>query len=136
MLKSKVTKSLFLTVGLLLTGCGGGGSSTDNNGTNNLISEGENRLPIVDAGYDRKVQINTTITIYGSAKDIDGVISSYEWKKGKEVLGTTKELTYTPTILGKDILTLTAIDNDGGVASDSIELEIVSEVVYEDPLPF
>jgi len=33
------------------------------------------------AGYDRKVQINKSVTIYGKANDPDGVISEYEWTK-------------------------------------------------------
>jgi len=140
MLNLKVTKPLLITIGLIFTACGSGGSgssSDTNNTTNsNLIIEGINQLPIVDIGYDRKVQINSTIKLYGNADDKDGVISSYEWTKGENTLGTTKNIEYIPTILGVDIIKLTVIDNDGGVASDTIKLDIVSETIYEDPLPF
>jgi len=137
MLKLKVTKPLLITIGLLFTACGGGGSGSDTNSSNsNLIAEGRNQLPIVDAGYDRKVQINSTVKLYGNAEDRDGVISSYEWTKGEEVLGTTKNIEYIPTKLGVDTIKLTVIDNDGGVANDSVKLEVVSYAVYEDPLPF
>ena len=135
----KITKPLLLSISLLFTACGGGSSSDT---SSNLIAEeeGQNKLPIVNAGRDGKVQINTTITIYGNARDIDGSISSYEWTKGTEVLGTTLNLTYTPTVLGTDTLTLTVIDNDGAIISDSLKLEVVAEEVpvYDnsDPLPF
>ena len=133
MLKCKFSKSMLIAITILLTACGGGGS---NSTTSNMVSDGSNILPSVDAGYDRRVQINTSIKLYGTATDSDGVISSYEWKKGNEILGNTKEITYTPTKLGIDTITLTVIDNDGGVASDTIKLTVVKEAVYEDPLPF
>ena len=131
MLKQKFAKSILIAMSIFLTACGGGGG-----GSNSTTSNGINRLPIVDAGYDRKVQVNTPIRLYGTATDIDGTISSYEWKIGNEVLGNTQEITYTPTKLGTDIITLTVIDNDGGVATDTIKLEVVKEAVYEEPLPF
>ena len=142
MLNLKVTKPLLLTAGLLFTACGGSSSSDNNNTESNLVTneEGQNKIPTVNAGDDGKVQINTTITIWGSARDIDGTISSYEWTKGEEVLGTELKLIYTPTVLGTDILTLTVIDNDGANVSDSLILEVVAEEVpiYDnsDPLPF
>jgi len=141
MLNLKVTKPLLITIGLLFTACGGGGGSASdtnitNNSNSNLIAEGKNQLPIVNLGDDRKVQINTTVKVYGNAEDRDGVISSYEWTKGEEVLGTTKNIEYIPTKLGVDTIKLTVIDNDGGVASDTIKLEVISEAIYENPLPF
>ena len=138
MLKQQFSKSMLIAITIFFTACGGGGGGGGENNptTSNLVSEGANILPSVDAGYDRKVQINTPVKLYGTATDSDGVISSYEWKKGDEVLGNTQEITYTPTKLGIDIITLTVIDNDGGVASDAIKLEVVEEVVYQNPLPF
>ena len=134
MLKRQFSKSMLIAMSIFLTACGGGSGS--NSTTSNLISDSANILPSVDAGYDRKVQIDTSIKLYGTATDSDGTISDYEWKKGNEVLGNTKDITYIPTELGIDILTLTVIDNDGGVATDTIKLEVVKEVVYDNPLPF
>ncbi len=133
MLKQYLSKSILIATTIVLIGCGGGGNgSNSTSSSNNSI----NMLPIVDAGYNRKVQINTSVKLYGTATDSDGVISSYEWKKGDEVLGNTKNITYIPTELGTDIIILTVIDNDGGVASDTIKLEVVKEAVYEESLPF
>ncbi len=142
MIKLKYTKETLLIATLLFTACGGGGSSSlaDTNNTKNSNSvDIENQKPIVDAGEDRKAQINVPITVWGSANDPDGTISSYEWKKGEDVLSSGAMLSYTPTILGTDIITLTVMDNDGAIASDSIKIEIVNEEVedrYNNPLPF
>ncbi len=89
-----------------------------------------------------KFIVDKPVTIYGKANDPDGVISEYEWTKDGEVLSTTLDVTYIPTELGVDTLTLTVIDNDGASASDSINLEVVEESIGEtvidngDPLPF
>ena len=136
MLKQKFAKPILIAMSIFLTACGGGGGSSNSTTSNIVSNDGINRLPIVDAGYDRKVQVNTPVKLYGTATDIDGTISSYEWKIGNEVLGNTQEITYTPTKLGIYTITLTVIDNDGGVATDTIKLEVVEEAVYEEPLPF
>lgn len=135
-MKYKFSKLILISTTIILTACGGGGGGDNNSTKSNLTSDASNMLPVVNVGYDRKVQINTTIKLYGIATDSDGVISSYEWKKGNEILGNTKEITYTPTKLGIDTITLTVIDNDGGVASDTIRLTVVKEAIYENPLPF
>jgi hypothetical protein len=135
MSKSKITKSLLIGATLILTACGGGGSSSatsSNSNSSNFNSNSEvNEAPTVNAGDDRKAQIDVPVLIWGSASDIDGTISSYEWKKGEEVLGTTAKLTYIPTKLGIDKLTLTAVDDDGVSASDSINIEVVTEAVED-----
>ena len=136
--KMKLIKQIIISGTLLFTACGGGGSG--NSGQNLSDNQNvENKKPIVYAGEDKKATINTPILIWGSAKDVDGAISSLEWKKGDEVLSTTETLHYTPTKLGIDILTLTAMDNDGATASDSIKIEVVDYKVedrYDEPLPF
>jgi hypothetical protein len=120
-----------LCLALLITACGGGGSS------NSSSTATTNKTPTVNAGWDRKAQINVPIIIWGSASDSDGIISNYEWTKGGEVLGTTEELSYTPTKLGIDTLTLKVVDDDGLSASDSLNLEVIADAVpIEDPLPF
>jgi hypothetical protein len=140
MKRLKYQKKLIFLLTLFLTACGGGGGSnlSDNNDLNSSITE-ENQKPRVYAGEDRKAQINVSLTIWGSAIDPDGVISSYEWKKGDEVLSSTAIVSYIPTQLGTDKLTLTVMDNDGAVASDSININVVEYEVkdtYNDPLPF
>jgi len=134
--------AIVVSIFTIFSGCGGGGGNNKSSATNNPVEEGQNKLPNVYAGSDGKVQVDKPVTIYGKANDPDGVISEYEWTKDGEVLSTTLDVTYIPTELGVDTLTLTVIDNDGASASDSINLEVVEESIGEtvidngDPLPF
>ncbi|WP_415407796.1 PKD domain-containing protein [Sulfurovum sp. CS9] len=89
-----------------------------------------NTPPTADAGADKAVQVNNTITITGSGTDPDGTIVSYEWKKGTTVLATTASFDYTPTVVGTDTLTLTVTDDDGEPGTDSMDV-----IVTEDPPP-
>jgi len=97
-------------------------------------TEASNKVPVVNAGNDKTVQINETVTITGTASDSDGTIVSHEWKKGNSVLATTLSFSYTPTVVGTDTLTLTVTDNDGATASDSVQIivEDISEQETED----
>jgi len=116
---------------LMLNACGGGGSSSSDTETQladtQTTTEG-NLPPVVDAGEDRKVEVDKPVTIYGQANDPDGYISEFEWRKGDEVISTSVQVTYIPTEIGKVTLTLIAIDNDGASSSDDIVLEVVEEL--------
>ena len=135
---------IFLSV---LTGCGGdtdtNGSSqtsdTNTNGSSQTSDDGitttpnDNTLPRVDAGENKTVIVNESVTLYGSGSDSEGSVN-FEWKKGNTVLGTSATLTYIPTVVGTDVLTLTVIDNDGATVSDSVNIIVkdVSEQETED----
>jgi membrane-bound inhibitor of C-type lysozyme len=87
------------------------------------ITDESNQSPIVNAGDDKTIMVNNSVTLYGSGSDSDGSVT-FEWKKGNTVLGTSATLTYTPTSVGTDTLTLTVTDNDGATASDSVEIVV------------
>ena len=87
-----------------------------------------NQMPIANAGSDKTVTVNETVTINGSGTDSDGYIVSYEWKKGDVVLGTSATLIYTPTEVGIDTLTLTVMDDDGATASDNIIITVQENI--------
>jgi len=144
-MKKRVFFSSLVTV-LLLVGCGSGGtSSTDSEIVVSPSSSNEevdtttenqeeieyeyeftsNEIPTVNAGADKTVTVNETVILNGSASDSDGTIVSYEWTKGDEVLGTEVTLSYTPTVEGTDTLTLTVMDDDGNVASDSVNITVM-----------
>jgi len=116
----------------LLTGCGNGSSKKTPAVENNSSEEAEliessstevlNQAPVVNAGNDKTVQINEMLTITGTASDNDGTIVSYEWKKGNSVLATTLSFSYVPTVVGTDVLTLTVTDNDGAIATDTVNV--------------
>ncbi len=88
------------------------------------FSNNINQAPIANAGLDKSVTVNKTITLNGSGTDSDGYIISYEWKKGDTILSTTSTLNYTPTEVGIDTLTLTVTDDDGATASDSVMVTV------------
>ena len=140
-----ISKKIVLFSGLILILNGCGGSSGGNSEKTQLVdtqpsAQNENKPPIANAGGDITVEVNKPITLYGQANDPDGEISEIEWKKGDEVLATTLTLTYTPTEIGVDTLTLTVIDNDGASANDSINLTVVEKIdtssTTRNPLPF
>ena len=87
-------------------------------------TEPVNQAPIAKAGVDRDIILGDTITIEGEGVDSDGTISSYLWKKGTETISTTSTLTYSPTAIGTEILTLIVTDNKGATGSDSVNITI------------
>jgi hypothetical protein len=87
-----------------------------------------------DAGDDQRVQINATITIQGVGSATDERELSFLWEKGNDTLGTSSILTYTPTVLGIDELTLIVIHSSGAIISDSMNVVVVeSQVISEIP---
>ena len=82
-----------------------------------------NTKPKANEGADKTVTVNNSLTLYGSGSDKEGSVS-FEWKKGDEVLGTNKTLTYIPTVVGTDILTLVVTDEDGATTSDSVKIDV------------
>ena len=81
-----------------------------------------NQLPTANAGDDKSVEVDTTVTITGSGKDSDGVIVEYEWKEGTRFLATTATFDYIPTTVGVHTLTLTVTDDDGAMVSDDMNV--------------
>lgn len=125
----KIAYSSFVAI-LLLSGCGSSDKNTTSNNAGVSSSSNEdpvNEAPIVNAGKDKTVKVNETITLVGTANDSDGEISTYEWKKGSVVLGTSVTLEYRPTVVGTDTLTLTVMDDDRASSSDSVEIIVELE---------
>lgn len=89
-----------------------------------------NKAPIVNAGSDRSVTLPLAeLTLSGSAKDEDGSIQSYSWRKisgpGVEMNGAnTNSLKLRKLEKGAYVFQLTAKDNSGASASDDIRLEV------------
>ncbi|MFT7824334.1 MAG: S8 family serine peptidase [Sulfurimonas sp.] len=94
-----------------------------------VLSGVPNQAPTANAGPDRSVTVNETITITGSGTDTDGTIASYEWKEGTTVLATTASFDYTPTSVGDHTLTLTVTDNDGATDSDTMVVDVTNGAI-------
>jgi hypothetical protein len=106
---------------ILFTACGGG-SSVDA-----IIlpdDPQDNIVTTANAGPDKSVEVNQVVSITGSGTDTDGTIVSYEWTKDTTVLAITASFDYLATAVGTDTLTLTVMDDDGGTASDSMNVTV------------
>jgi hypothetical protein len=98
-------------------------------------STSTNAAPIANAGPDKSVTLPTTsIKLYGSAKDSDGSIASYQWTQyGGTAVSIGNRTTATPTISGlkegKFYFRLTVKDNDGATDYDNILVKVSSTSV-------
>jgi|GEM_PF-1144166 len=106
---------------ILFTACGGG-SSVDAIILPDDLQD--NIVTTANAGPDKSVEVNHVVSITGSGTDTDGTIVSYEWTKDTTVLATTASFDYLATAVGTDTLTLTVMDDDGGTASDSMNVTV------------
>lgn len=106
-----------------VSGCAGGGSGSD---------DPENSLPSVSAGSDQTVNENTTVSLLGSATDSDGTVVSYLWEQTSGISvslidadGEGASFT-APEVDSDETLTFsfTATDDDGGFASDSVNITV------------
>ncbi len=81
--------------------------------------------PVVDAGLDKEVFENESVTLNGSAYDSDGRIAINSWGclRGTLVNGNSKNPTYKAPSVTKNIYdtcVFSATDNDGLISSDSM----------------
>lgn len=88
------------------------------------------QAPTADAGEDQTVIANdangngvATVTLDGSGSTDDGIIKSYEWKKGEIVLGTTKVITSNFTV-GTHTIELTVTDDEGLTSTDNVIITV------------
>lgn len=105
------------------------------NGADEEPAPQENKAPVVSAGSNKSVTLPLqTLSISGSAKDEDGSISSYAWRKvsgpGVEMNNAnTATLKLSKLEKGNYVFRLTARDNSGASASDEMNLEVKAEAV-------
>ena len=110
-MKLKMAYCLTVSV-LILSGCN---------------NDSSNHAPIVDAGEDKIVIVNQTITLTGDATDSDGEVVSYEWRRGEDTLSDNKSFNYLPTKIGVDTLTFIVTDDDGDSSKDTIKITVKTE---------
>jgi gliding motility-associated-like protein len=122
-------------------------SVTDNDGaeasdemTVTVIPEDVNSFPIVDAGENVTLKLPTnSVTLNGTASDVDGAISSYSWAKisgGAATLTNqnTANLTLSGLIAGSYTFRLSVTDNEGAIAFDEVFVFVLSESTNESPV--
>lgn len=110
-----------LTLMCSLAACGGSDSAS---------SDTVNIAPTVEAGVDQTVNEETLVNLSGTASDSDGTVTSYLWQQnsGSSVTiidHTAVNASFTAPTLSEDetlTFTLTVTDNDGGTASDTINI--------------
>lgn len=85
--------------------------------------------PVAHAGNDTTVVSPDNVTLSGSGTDVDGTISSYQWKEGSTVLGATAVLSISPTV-GPHTYTLIVTDNNSLIGSDTVDV-----IVLQTPPP-
>lgn len=103
----------------------------------------DNKPPVVNAGKDSTVTLNTTtgnnITLKGSATDADGTIASYLWS---QVSGPNKANIETPgsattivngLVSGVYVFQLMATDDDGAVGSKTVSITIIQNNLPKGP---
>jgi predicted esterase len=114
------------TFRLTVTDNGGASASDDVVVTVNSAAPG-NQPPTVNAGTDQSITLPAnSVTLSGSATDVDGTISSYLWTKVSGPSGATitsassASTTVTGLVQGTYTFRLTATDNSTATASDDV----------------
>src|SRR5574341_2292680 len=80
-----------------------------------------NTLPTANAGPDQTAYLGDTVTFSGaSSSDPDGTITGYYWDFADGTNGTGVSPTHVYSAVGSFNVTLTVIDNQGGIAQDTI----------------
>jgi len=82
-----------------------------------------------DAGDDKRVLINETVTITGDGKTTDSSALSYLWEKGADTLATTATFSYTPTVVGTDTLRFVVQHNNGAIISDTMNVFVTDRKI-------
>ena len=115
----------------LFSACGGGNKielDTNNSAQSVTITDNsilsQNINPIANAGADITIEVNQSVVLIGTGMDMDGNITSYEWKNGNSILATTAMLNYTPTVVGVDTLIFSVTDNDGATSTDTVTVTV------------
>ena len=103
-MKTSIKMLMIMGLVAILTAC-----------NNNAITS-----PVIDAGADTSVIVNTQVDINGTASDSDGNIVDIDWSENGSTISTSLNFSYTPTTVGDHKLTLTVTDDDGAIASDTM----------------
>lgn len=129
-----------LVIVSILSACGGSSSDDNTNTEGNGVTA--NVAPTVDTGSEQTVNEGAVVNLTAIASDADGSITSYQWS---QTSGTAVNFTsidaattnFTSPMVSADetlIFSLLVTDNDGGTASDTVNV-IVTNIQSENNLP-
>lgn len=113
---------LFLTLAILMVACSGESKSASPTTQPTATKK-------VDAGEDRYLQLNESVTLRAKSVSHQDEVTSYLWKSEKETLATTPSFVYTPTTLGVKKLTLLVRYDDGTEATDTLKVIVTKKRV-------
>ena len=113
--------TLFLTLAIFMVACGGGSNSAS------PTTQSTEETIKVDAGDDRYLQLNESVTLRAKSIPHQEEVASYLWKSEKETLATTPSFLYTPTTVGIKKLTLLVRYDDGTEATDTLKVIVTSK---------
>lgn len=117
-------QALLLLTLFVLSGCGGGGSTSFNN-------VGDNNVPIIENVTVQNISTDGTKTYYFTTYDADGdtLDVNVTATNGSAVLSaldaTSYEMAFTPSVdyIGYAVITINANDNNGGIVSFSLTID-------------
>ena len=131
----KETPFVLGTVDVTLTIFDNDGISSSDKVLIKILPYGDNLAPIADAGDDLLVTDRDndgveTIRLDGSAShDVDAILVDYIWSENGMEL--SRSVSFEPTLsVGIHTLLLTVVDNEGGSASDEIEVNVRPKANY------
>lgn len=121
-----------IMVASILTGCGGGGSSSNVQAPVTSV----NIPPVSSAGSDQTVAVGANVTLSGSGSDSDGTISTYTWTQTSGTSVTINDSAAAsagfsaPTVSGNEVLsfTLTVTDNVGATSADTVDITVEERI--------
>lgn len=129
-----------LLTGLILSGCGGGGSDSSAPAPDGG-SGTSNNAPVAQVGADQNVKVGDTVTLDGSAsRDPDGDTLSYHWEITTLPESSAATLTEVSTpkprfpadAAGRYVVTL--VVNDGQTDSEAVSVDVVAAVQNSAPV--
>ena len=74
-----------------------------------------------EAGYDKYIDLNQTVTLNGThSYSIGGNIVSYKWQEDNNTISTSGSFSYKGVSVGKHTINLTVVDNNGLTDKDEV----------------
>jgi chitodextrinase len=89
------------------------------------VEKPPNRLPIANAGSDRRVFVNGVVDLDGSSSlDPDGTFVSFSWDFGDGSSGAGTQVQHSYSNAGEYEVVLSVVDADGAVATNSLFITV------------